>query len=374
MTSHSLQTTNDFAQTLLEWFDQHGRKDLPWQIDKTPYRVWVSEIMLQQTQVSAVIAYYQNFMAHFPDLETLASANIDSVLQHWAGLGYYARARNLHKAAQQIISEFAGEFPDKVEGLLELPGIGRSTAGAIMSIAFRKPAAILDGNVKRVLCRIQGITGWPGKKDIEQTLWQLAEALTPEQRVDDYTQAIMDLGATLCTRRKPQCTACPFQTECQAMQQGLQNSIPAPKPKKTIPTKALWITRIESKDGALLLQKRPDKGIWGGLYSLPEFSTELDQSGVAEAAARQFGFNTGEIRALPEFHHVFSHYKLKLKPLAIKTDAAAYTLPDEATHAWHHPENLSETGLPAPIKKFLARPIETDKLDETDTTHTRTML
>lgn len=379
MTDIALQATPDFAPKLLNWFDQHGRKDLPWQTKKSPYRVWVSEIMLQQTQVSAVIGYYQNFMARFPDLETLAAADTDSVLQHWAGLGYYARARNLHKCARIIASEFGGVFPDTLEQLVELPGIGRSTAGAILSIAFQQPAPILDGNVRRVLCRLYAVDSWPGKPATEKALWQLAGQLTPEQRVDEYTQAIMDLGATLCSRSRPQCHRCPFQSDCLSFKRDLQTSIPVPKPRKTIPTKAVWVARIENPDGALLLEKRPEKGIWGGLYSLPEFDPEMDKEGVVEAASRKFGITSGAVESLPEFQHIFSHYKLRIQPLAIKLGKNEFSVSEASHFEWYMPQEVSRLGLPAPIKKFLSQQPERQSQLElypvqknTDTTTDRT--
>ncbi len=249
-----------FAERLLNWFDQHGRKDLPWQQDKTPYRVWVSEIMLQQTQVATVIDYYTRFMASFPDVKRLAEAEEDKVLEHWAGLGYYARARNLHRAAKQVSHELNQTFPEDIEGLVALPGIGRSTAGAIRSIAHRQYAPILDGNVKRVLCRYHAIETWPGERATEQRLWQLADEHTPQARVDDYTQAIMDLGATLCRRRKPDCSHCPMQEDCLAYKTEQQHTLPKSKPKKVIPQKKTWALFIESKHG-LLLEKRHHSGI-----------------------------------------------------------------------------------------------------------------
>lgn len=237
-----------FANKLLAWFDLHGRKDLPWQSNRTPYRVWVSEIMLQQTQVASVINYYQRFMGTFPNIQSLASAHEDVVLEHWAGLGYYARARNLHKAAKLVVSEHKGVFPANFESIVNLPGIGRSTAGAILSIAFKQKATILDGNVKRVLCRVEAIRSWPGEKATENRLWQIAESLNPDERTADYTQAIMDLGATLCTRSKPSCDLCPLREQCRAHELNLQSELPKSKPKKKLPQKHTWIALIESND------------------------------------------------------------------------------------------------------------------------------
>ena len=344
-----------FPSTLLEWFDQYGRKNLPWQVDKTPYRVWVSEIMLQQTQVTAVIGYYQNFMEHFPTLSDLAQADQENVLQHWAGLGYYARARNLHKTAQIVKNELQGIFPDTLDQLQNLPGIGRSTAGAILSIAFEMRAPILDGNVKRVLCRLNAIDSWPGERLTEQKLWDIAEQLTPETRVADYTQAIMDFGATLCTRAQPKCEICPMQSSCQAFELGRVKDLPKSKPKKEIPTKEIWVAYIENSGQEVLLEKRPSSGIWGGLYSLPEFSTEKLPEEVAEAASKRFGLMLEQIEALPSFRHTFSHYKLILKPLAMKAIQQQPEIRESDVSQWYANEQLHTLGLPTPIKKFLIR-------------------
>jgi A/G-specific adenine glycosylase len=343
-----------FADTLLDWFDQHGRKDLPWQKDKTAYRVWVSEIMLQQTQVSSVIGYYQRFMASFPDIHSLAKAPEDRVLEHWAGLGYYARARNLHKTAKLICSESNGEFPHDFEKIVRLPGIGRSTANAILSIAFKQQATILDGNVKRVLCRFHGIDSWPGEQRTENELWDLAEMHTPSQRCDDYTQAIMDLGATCCTRSKPACDRCPLAERCVAFKQKLQAQLPKSKPKKTIPQKETWIALIEH-NGKILLEKRPPSGIWGSLYSLPECDAALTHSEAVAEIAKKLKLSL-ELEDMPEsIHHTFSHFKLEMKPLkmqAISTPSSQLAVTDAHYH-WYEKSQLHTIGLPAPIAKFL---------------------
>jgi len=253
---------SDFAEQLLIWFDQHGRHDLPWQQAVTPYRVWVSEIMLQQTQVKTVIPYYERFMDRFPNVEALAAASQESVLAHWSGLGYYARGRNLHKSAVMIVECFGGNFPTQWEDVLALPGVGRSTAGAILSIALAQRYPILDGNVKRVLSRYFALEGWTGERKNEQFLWQQADSLTPEKRFDDYTQAIMDLGATVCTRSKPSCMSCPVRDGCVAYQQDCVASFPFPKPKKDKPVKQAYFLVLENTQGQVWLQQRPQKGIW----------------------------------------------------------------------------------------------------------------
>jgi A/G-specific adenine glycosylase len=343
-----------FSSALLDWFDRHGRKDLPWQQNKNAYRVWVSEIMLQQTQVSSVIGYYQRFMASFPDIRSLAEAPEDQVLEHWAGLGYYARARNLHKTAKLICQEYTGEFPDAFEKIVLLPGIGRSTANAILSIAFKQPATILDGNVKRVLCRFHGIDSWPGEKRTENKLWELAEAHTPKQRCDHYTQAIMDLGATCCTRSKPACDRCPLAQRCVAFTQSLQAQLPKSKPKKAIPQKETWIALIEH-NGKILLEKRPPSGIWGSLYSLPECDAGLTYSEAVTAIAHKLKLSL-ELEDMPEsIHHTFSHFKLEMKPLKLQaiSNSTSQMVITEAHYHWYEKSQLHTIGLPAPIAKFL---------------------
>ena len=252
-----------FADQLLHWYDRHGRQNLPWHRGRNPYLVWVSEIMLQQTQVGTVIPYFERFIARFPDVQSLAEAPLDAVLEHWSGLGYYARARNLHKAALQIIADHGGEFPQDQEALQNLPGIGRSTAAAILAQAFEIPAAILDGNVKRVLARYYAIAGWPGRSDVLKRLWVAAEAHTPETRVQAYTQAIMDLGALVCTRRNPACERCPVVDGCAAFAADTQHLYPAPKPRKPLPERSTWALLIEDKQGRLLLERRPPKRYLG---------------------------------------------------------------------------------------------------------------
>jgi A/G-specific adenine glycosylase len=340
----------DFARALLDWFDQHGRKDLPWQQDKTPYRVWVSEIMLQQTQVASVIDYYQRFMARFPSLTDLACAPEDDVLEHWAGLGYYARARNLHKCAQRIHNEMGGKFPDTVEALSALPGIGRSTAGAIISIAHRQRGTILDGNVKRVLCRFYGIDTWSGERETEKKLWNLADALTPEARCDDYTQAIMDLGATLCARSKPDCPNCPMQAHCRAFAEGRQKELPVAKPKKEIPLRHTVLLHIENKAGEILLEKRPPSGIWGGLYSLPEMDHDAS---MLDLCREKFGIEIDDVEERPTFVHVFSHFRLNIEPRFLRGRCVGNRVLEDGRFYWKSREEIGRIGLPAPISKYL---------------------
>ncbi len=311
-----------FATRLLAWWDVHGRKDLPWQSDRTAYRVWVSEIMLQQTQVATVIGYFQRFMARFPDVAALAAAAQDEVLHHWAGLGYYARGRNLHRAAQTICTQFDGELPPTPAELAKLPGIGRSTANAIDALARDGRSPILDGNVKRVLARWRGIAGWPGNSDVEARLWQVSADVLPERRLAAYTQAIMDLGATLCTRSKPACPNCPVNADCVAALTAQTSSLPTPRPKRELPERevCMWVVVCE---GATLLQLRPPTGIWGGLWGFPESATHpaaviherqaalLEQLGLTRVTSEP-------PTRLPTFTHVFTHFRLRIEPLLVR--------------------------------------------------------
>lgn len=336
-----------FADRLLAWFDQHGRKDLPWQIDRTPYSVWVSEIMLQQTQVATVIPYYQRFMQRFPDVQSLALASSDEVLEHWAGLGYYSRARNLHKAARQVHEIYSGKFPADLEALQALPGIGRSTAGAILAQASEQRAVILDGNVKRVLTRYAGIHEWPGKTSVQKELWQLADELTPEQRVADYTQAIMDLGATLCSR-KPDCERCPVQDNCVAQEQGLTAQIPAKKPARKIPTREISMLVLRNEQNEILLERRPEFGIWGGLWSLPECRhDELQQRLDSMPGSAEV---TG---VLDPREHQFSHFRLRFTPVEIRYKDDQQRLLESNQCIWYNSKTSSALGFPAPVKTLL---------------------
>jgi A/G-specific adenine glycosylase len=348
-----------FVSQVLNWFDQHGRHDLPWQNDPSPYRVWVSEIMLQQTQVSTVIPYFQRFMDRFPGVTDLAAADTDRVLHLWTGLGYYARARNLHKAAQIISRDYQGQFPDSVDALQALPGIGRSTAGAIAALAMGIQAPILDGNVKRVLTRYFAITGWPEKTAVKNQLWEIADHLTPARRVAHYTQAMMDLGATVCLRSKPLCQQCPLAKDCQAQQQQLTTEIPGKKPRKTLPVKSTRMHIIRNSQGDVLLQKRPPQGIWGSLYSLPE--GEMGSQQPADALPPAIALGAGEIRPLPQLRHTFSHYHLDIQPIEHAAIARDHALADSDRWLWYPLDHSIEVGLAAPVKKLLSRLPEPDQ-------------
>lgn len=338
-----------FSHAVLQWFDQHGRKHLPWQQNRTAYRVWVSEIMLQQTQVATVIPYYERFMASFPTVEALAQTSQDEVLKHWAGLGYYARGRNLHKCAQQVVEQHDGVFPDTVEHLETLPGIGRSTAGAIISLSSGQHAVILDGNVKRVLARHHGVDGWPGTTAVAKTLWQHAEQHTPQQRCDDYNQAMMDLGATLCTRSKPNCQICPVQTSCVAYLQDAISRFPGKKPKKATPIKTTQWLVIYNADRQLLLQQRPQQGIWGGIWSFYELA--INES-IESYCALHFG-GSPTLEALEPFRHTFSHYHLDISPTLVQLSHTAQQIRNDDQQRWFNTQELEEIGLASPVKKLL---------------------
>lgn len=344
----------NFADRLLQWFYQHGRHDLPWQHPRDAYRVWLSEIMLQQTQVATVIPYFNRFIDAFPDISSLASANQDEVLHLWSGLGYYARARNLHKAAQIILQDYNGEFPQQQDKLEQLPGIGRSTAAAIIAQAFDIPAVILDGNAKRVHARFTVNTGWPGKKNVLDDLWRQAEAVTPDQQAADFTQAIMDLGSTVCTRTKPQCAACPVAIECQAFVQQKTTVCPGKKPVKRLPTKYTRMLIIQNPDQHVLLLKRPPTGIWGGLWSLPEIrvndESEIELSSICE---QQFGIQISQAVQLDTLHHSFSHYHLQIEPLVIRANNPANLVLESAEWLWYNTRNPEDIGLPKPVTQLL---------------------
>ncbi|MGR8932679.1 MAG: A/G-specific adenine glycosylase [Gammaproteobacteria bacterium] len=349
----------EFQKKLLAWFDQHGRKDLPWQLDINPYRVWVSEIMLQQTQVAAVIAYFNRFIARFPSVQSLADADLDEVLTHWSGLGYYARARNLHKTAR-IVAGNGGVFPKTLEELSGLPGIGRSTAGAILSIACGQSQPILDGNVKRVLARFHAVHGWPGNARTADQLWQISRRYTPIERCGDYTQAIMDLGATLCTRSKPQCELCPVTVGCQAKKLELVSQLPESKPRKELPVKQLYFLLLQDQQQRILLERRPPTGIWGGLWSLPEFD-DLQQ---IQAWGLRRNVRFAKTRRLPSRRHTFSHYHLDYTPLFASAENPNNSVMEADGTVWYKSTDIQSLGLPTPIKRLLQQHFKEDDYDE----------
>ncbi|WP_198243222.1 A/G-specific adenine glycosylase [methane-oxidizing endosymbiont of Gigantopelta aegis] len=349
-----------FHRQIFDWFDRHGRKDLPWQHPISAYRVWISEIMLQQTQVATVIPYYQKFMHAFPDIKTLAQASLDDVLTHWAGLGYYARARNLHKAARVIQHQYNGVFPQAFEHVVALPGIGRSTAGAILSIAFGQPHAILDGNVKRVLSRFYGIYGWPGDSKVSKELWQISERLTPQQRTADYTQAMMDMGATVCTRRKPVCSVCPLQPDCYAFHHQETEKLPSTRPRKALPVKQSVFLCLKNNQNQILLQQRPPVGIWGGLWSLPEFDDFSSLEYWCQLHCNDFSI----IEQLPDKRHTFSHYHLDYSTVIVKEKNPKNFVMEQDNAVWYKNDAIHSLGLPAPIKRILQEHTEENQWRE----------
>ena len=339
-----------FASRLLDWFDLHGRHDLPWQKSKTAYRVWLSEIMLQQTQVQTVIPYFDRFLTRFPSVEDLAAAPEDDVLHLWTGLGYYARARNLHRAAKLVVSDFGGQFPQDLDGLLQLPGVGRSTAGAILSLAMGIRAPILDGNVKRVLARHDVVSGWPGTTTTLNKLWALAEEYTPTARVADYTQGIMDLGATLCTRSAPGCEHCPLTDTCQARSRCDQAHFPGKKPRKTLPERETYFVIFQRSDGTVFMEKRPEQGIWGGLWCFPE--SQDGEASLAHLATMGASAQAPAI-FLDPIKHSFSHYRLTIRPILLKINRASEGVAEVNSSQWIDPQTPGNIGLPVPVTQVL---------------------
>lgn len=343
---------SDFAGRLLAWHAKSGRHDLPWQQPRSAYRVWLSEIMLQQTQVTTVIPYFLRFLERFPDISSLAAAEQDDVMSAWAGLGYYSRARNLHKAAQQVVSQHAGQFPQTYDDVLALPGVGPSTAGAILAQAFGQRHAILDGNVKRVLSRHEAIAGWPGQSSVEKLLWAAAERYTPDEQLPDYTQAIMDLGASVCKRSRPQCGICPLSTDCKALAADRVDHYPAPRPKRNRPLRSVRMLLLEREGDEILLVKRPPTGIWGGLWSLPEVPESVS---AEEYCAEQLGVKVQGIKEVTGLRHGFTHFELDIQPFrAIASDASIVM--DDAASLWYKvgPQASAERpGMPAPISRLL---------------------
>jgi len=345
--------TKAFARMLLQWFALHGRKTLPWQVDPTPYRVWVSEVMLQQTQVATVIPYYQRFMARFPDVRSLAAAPLDEVLHLWTGLGYYARARNLQTCAQVLVARWDGKFPLQVEAMMELPGIGRSTAGAILALSGGQALPILDGNAKRVLARVFGIAGDPTAKAVLMRLWERAEACTPAEEVAAYTQAIMDLGATVCRRSRPACTLCPMNAICIAALEGRQSELPGKKLERARPSREATLLIAETGSlgsEAVLVERRPSAGVWGGLWSPPQFESE---SHALAWCLQEFG-EAAQSRPLPPIDHAFTHFDLRLNPLRVRC-AARTGVSETHDRLWYQLSAPPRIGLPQPIRQLFER-------------------
>lgn len=334
-----------FSSRVLRWADSSGRCSLPWQTNITPYRVWVSEIMLQQTRTETVIPYFEKFVQRFPEVRDLADASIDTILFYWSGLGYYARARNLHKAASIVASN--GSLPNTVEELCNLPGIGRSTAGAILSIGYGIPAPILDGNVKRVLARYRGIEGWPGASKVNRQLWELSAEYTPQRRNRAYTQAIMDLGATVCTPRKPRCDCCPLAEDCFAFLYQRTNDLPTPRKRSPLPVKTCFMLVLRNEAGLFYLVKRPPTGIWGGLWVFPEFGSKRD--------TLKWCSNIGaeKLDWWPVERHTFSHYHLDYTPVTARYEGKAMRVEGAPPALWYDPATTQDIGLPKPIKHLV---------------------
>jgi A/G-specific adenine glycosylase len=344
-------TPKQFQQRILAWFKVYGRKDLPWQQIKSPYRIWLSEIMLQQTQVATVVPYFQDFVQAFPSLSSLAKADIEEVFHLWSGLGYYARARHLHRCAQIIEKEYLGEFPQDLIQLQSLPGIGRSTAGAILALAFNKPAGILDGNVKRVLTRFHAISGWTVLTSVNKKLWSLAESYTPfNDQVSHYTQAMMDLGALICTRTQPKCVQCPLQAHCLAHKGKNPHAFPTPKPHKKKPCRAIKMLVLVNPQQEVLLEKRPEMGIWGGLWSLPECSFTED---IINFCKQHYHCSAEKPIKHTPLKHSFSHFQLEITPIVMRVKKWRPPLMESGRIVWYNIEQLATKGLAAPVKKLL---------------------
>ena len=342
-----------FAVAVLAWHARHGRHDLPWQRPGRagdPYRVWVSEIMLQQTRVSKVVPYFERFVARFPEVRSLADAPLDEVLHLWSGLGYYARARNLHRAAREIRDAHGGRFPERLDALLALPGVGRSTAGAVLSLALGQRHPILDGNVKRVLARCFGVPGWPGRGAVARRLWELAEALTPHREVGAYNQAMMDLGATLCRRRGPECHRCPLAGRCVGLAEGRPEAYPGPRPARPLPGRAVRMLLVRDPGGRVLLQRRPPAGLWGGLWGLPELGLGEGPLGWCR---QHLGGEPAMGRGLPVRSHAFSHFRLEIHPQEILLSSAGCRVLEGEGWVWYNPAQPDARGLAAPVARLL---------------------
>lgn len=351
-------SSDAFAARLLDWYDLHGRRDLPWQQDRSPWRVWVSEVMLQQTQVATVLPYFTRFMARFPGVASLAEAPEDEVLHLWSGLGYYSRARHLHRAATRVMDAHGGRVPDRFDALAALPGVGRSTAGAILALAFGERHAILDGNAKRVLARCHAVPGWPGSSEVARRLWALAEQHTPSARVADYTQAIMDLGATVCRRSRPDCHRCPQADHCQARLQGRPSDYPAPRPQRARPLRRSRMLLLEDADGAVLLERRPATGVWARLWTLPE----LGEEAASDWTRRELGVAADLERRLPPLKHGFTHFELDIEPVHARLAAPTPRLMEGGRLVWYKARSPQRLGLAAVVTRLLAR--LTDRAEE----------
>jgi len=342
-----LSTVTQFSRSLIAWHGRAGRRDLPWQGTRDPYRIWLSEIMLQQTQVAAAIPYFERFVARFPDVQRLARASLHDVLRLWSGLGYYARARNLHRAARVVARERGGRFPESVEGLVQLPGVGRSTAGAIAAFAFGRRAPILDGNVKRLLARCFAVAGYPGDAAVAAQLWSLAEALLPRRAIETYTQALMDLGATVCTRTRPQCLHCPLRAQCVALRDARVQTLPELRPRRPLPLRReTWL--VASHGGRVLLERRPAEGLWGGLWAFPRLA---GGGRAADAVRRSLGEQPASMRRRTPFEHGFTHFRLRVQP--IECELAAQPAGRLPRTRWMPFAEALRAAQPTPVARLL---------------------
>ncbi len=339
-----------FARQVLAWYDRHGRKDLPWQNPRDAYRVWVSEVMLQQTQVATVIPYFERFMQRFPDVTVLADASVDDVLGYWAGLGYYARARNLHKAARIVRDHHDGSVPTDFDALLALPGIGRSTAGAILALAAGRRYPILDGNVKRLLARYHAVPGWPGETATARRLWALSDEHTPAPRVGDYTQAVMDLGAMICTRGRPACDRCPLRDGCAAFAEGRVDAYPAARPRRHRPLRRTRMLALARADGGIMLERRAPAGVWGGLWCLPEIDSD---AAVEDWCRRRLGVDVRVLAHWPVLRHGFTHFELEIEPIYVMLEGAGTVVMEGPDRLWYNGDHDERPGMPAPVRKLL---------------------
>jgi A/G-specific adenine glycosylase len=338
----------EFASRLVAWQRRHGRHDLPWQRVRDPYAIWVAEIMLQQTQVATVIPYYMRFMMRFPGVVSLAHAPLDDVLALWSGLGYYSRARNLHRSARAVVEDHGGAFPRGAAALEALPGIGRSTAAAIAAFAWGERRAVLDGNVKRVLARCFGIEGFPGDREPEDALWKLADSLLPRRGIETYTQGLMDLGAMVCTRARPRCDACPMQESCVALREGRVKELPSPRPRMRIPKRETMMLLLVRR-GEVLLEKRPPAGVWGGLWCLPEASLEDD---LTELCRRRYGARLADSVALPALEHGFTHFRLRIHPQLVRVASVEHAARSPAA-IWVNAEDALAAAIPVPVRTLI---------------------
>jgi A/G-specific adenine glycosylase len=350
MTESMTESLTSFNQRLLAWHAEHGRHDLPWTRQRSPYTVWLAEIMLQQTQVATVIPYFERFTRTYPSIAALAAADLDAVLHLWTGLGYYSRARNLHAAARLIVKRHGGELPRDLDALMGLPGIGRSTAGAILAQAFELPHAILDGNVKRVLARYHGVDGYPGDSAVANQLWQLSESHVPLERARDYTQAVMDFGATLCTRAQPRCSDCPLAQDCRALADERQHELPARRRSRTTPTRETIFLVIENAERSVLLEQRPPSGVWGGLWCFPEIADD------SELTARIAGLGCGDVEhigQLAPFTHTFTHFKLAIRAQRLRATVMPGEVREHDNLLWYKSTDSTRIGLSAPVVRLL---------------------